>query len=156
MSEAYFIEIINKHQGIIHKICRLYRTGKEDQEDLFQEIVYQAFKSFPDFEGKSKITTWLYRIALNTAMSSFRKKAPQIVYTEALPDYAAESIEKDVQREQLFNALTRLSDSEKAIIALYLENLSYAQIAEITGVNENNIGVKLNRIKAKIQKLLNH
>jgi len=74
MDEHPFLVLIQEHQGIIHKICRLYRDSKEDREDLFQEITYQLWKSFPSFKGEAKVSTWMYRIALNTAIASFRKK----------------------------------------------------------------------------------
>jgi RNA polymerase sigma factor (sigma-70 family) len=150
MDEAQFLALIKEHQKIIHKICRLYR------EDLFQEITFQLWKSFPDFKGDAKISTWIYRIALNTAIATFRKKKPNIEYTSVLPDLPEEqqSEELSLRQERLFTVLKQLDDSEKAIIALYLEDLNYQQIAEVIGINENYVGVKLNRIKNKIQKLL--
>ncbi|WP_449437805.1 RNA polymerase sigma factor [Pedobacter steynii] len=74
MREQSFVKLIHEHQGIIHKICRLYRDSKEDREDLFQEIAYQLWKSFDSYKGEAKISTWMYRIALNTAIASFRKR----------------------------------------------------------------------------------
>lgn len=157
MSEKHFLEQVNRHQAIIHKICRLYRDSFEDREDLFQEIMFQLWQSFPSFEGKSKITSWMYRIALNTALASFRKHNPDIAYTDNLPEYpeAASNEEQELQKEKLLAALKKLDDTEKAIIALYFEDMSYGEIAAITGISENYVGVKLNRIKTKIQKLLN-
>lgn len=154
--ETAFLALINEHNGIIYKISRLYRDSTEDREDLFQEIVFQLWKSYPSFKGNASTGTWLYRIALNTAISSFRKKKPDIRYTDALPDFAeAQPNEEVAQRqERFFAAMKRCDDSEKTIIALYLEGLSYQQIAEITGISESNVGVKLNRIKSKIQKLI--
>ncbi len=154
MEEAQFIHLINEHQGIIYKICRLYRDSREDREDLFQEIVFQLWKSLPGFRGKAAFSTWLYRIALSTAISAFRKKRPDIRYTTALPDEPEEPDEQHEQRERLFDALRQLNDADKALITLYLENLSYQEIAEISGISENNVGVKLSRIKQKIQQLL--
>ena len=157
MSEKHFLEQVNRHQAIIHKICRLYRDSFEDREDLFQEIMFQLWQSFPSFEGKSKITSWMYRIALNTALASFRKHKPDIAFTDNLPEYAeaASNDEQELQKEKLLAALKKLDDTEKAIIALYFEDMSYGEIAAITGISENYVGVKLNRIKTKIQKLLN-
>jgi len=154
--EAAFLSLIKEHSGIIYKISRLYRDSAEDREDLFQEIVFQLWKSYPSFKGNASTGSWLYRIALNTAISSFRKKKPDIRYTDILPDVPASlPSEEDAQRqERFFAAMKRCDDSEKTIIALYLEGLSYQQIAEITGISENNVGVKLNRIKIKIQKLI--
>lgn len=153
MEETQFIQLIDQHQGIIHKICRLYRDVKEDREDLFQEIVFQLWKSLPSFSGKASFSTWMYRVALSTAIVTFRKKKPQIILTPELPD-EPEAPQESEQTDQLFAALKKLNDEEKALITLYLEELSYREIAEITGITENNVGVKLNRIKSKIQQLL--
>lgn len=156
MNETAFLTLMAEHQGIIHKICRLYRDRREDREDLFQEITFQLWKSFPSFKGNSLISTWLYRIALNTAIASYRKEKPTIDYVETLPELAEESQNEELilRQERLLTAMKQLSESEKAIIALYLDDLSYLQIAEILGISENNVGVKINRIKTKIQQLL--
>lgn len=154
--EAAFLSLINEHSGIIYKISRLYRDSTEDREDLFQEIVFQLWKSYPSFKGNASTGTWLYRIALNTAISHFRKKKPDIRYTDTLPDVAEglPSEEIALRQERFFAAMKQCDDSEKTIIALYLEGLSYQKIAGIIGTSENNVGVKLNRIKSKIQKLI--
>jgi RNA polymerase sigma factor (sigma-70 family) len=154
MDETHFLQLINTHQAIIHKICRLYRDTPQDREDLFQEIIFQLWRSVPSFQGKSKFSSWMYRIALNTAILSFRKKRPDIRYTDRLPDNPEEPREPDEQQEQLLHALKQLNNGDKALITLYLEDLSYKEISEITGITENNVGVKLNRIKNKIQQLL--
>jgi len=156
MNETAFLTLMAEHQGIIHKICRLYRDSREDREDLFQEITFQLWKSFPSFKGNSLISTWLYRIALNTAIASYRKEKPTIDYVETLPEFAEEPQNEELilRQERLLAAMKQLSESEKAIIALYLDDLSYLQIAEILGISENNVGVKINRIKTKIQQLL--
>lgn len=157
MDEQPFLNLIRKHQGIIHKVCRLYRDSPEDREDLFQEITYQLWSAFPGYRGEAKPSSWIYRIALNTAISSFRKKRPLLSYEEVLPEIAEEvqNEEQELRQERLFAALKQLNDAEKAIITLYLEEHSYRQIAEIIGISESNVGVKLNRIKNKIQQLLN-
>lgn len=154
MDETQFLHLISTHQAIIHKICRLYRDSPQDREDLFQEIIFQLWRSVPSFQGKAKFSSWMYRIALNTAILPFRKKRPDIRYTDQLPDNPEEPLEPDEQQEQLLHALKQLNDADKALITLYLEDLSYKEIAEITGITENNVGVKLNRIKNKIQQLL--
>lgn len=154
MDETQFLQHISAHQAIIHKICRLYRDTPHDREDLFQEIIFQLWRSVPSFQGKAKFSSWMYRIALNTAILPFRKKRPDIRYMDQLPDNPEEHLEPDEQQEQLLHALKQLNDADKALITLYLEDLSYKEIAEITGITENNVGVKLNRIKNKIQQLL--
>jgi RNA polymerase sigma factor (sigma-70 family) len=157
MDEKQFLKLITEHQGIIHKICRLYRDTAADREDLFQEIVFQLWRGINAFRGDAKPSTWIYRVALNTAIASFRKRKPDIEYAPQLPDMLEEdeSEELALRRERLFAAIKQLSDGEKAIVALYLDDMDHRQIAEITGITENNVAVKLNRIKTKIQKLLN-
>ncbi|SKA18244.1 RNA polymerase sigma factor [Sediminibacterium ginsengisoli] len=154
--ETAFLQLINEHSGIIHKISRLYRDNTQDREDLFQEIIFQLWKSYPSFRGDSGTGTWLYRIALNTAIGSFRRKKVEIQYAESVPDVAdlLPGQEADPRQERLFAALMQCDAAEKAIISLYLEGLNYQQIAEISGITENYVGVKLNRIKTKIQKLI--
>lgn len=154
MDQPAFLDTIQQHQGILHKLCRLYRDTREDREDLFQEMIYQLWKSYSSFEGHARISTWIYRIALNTALATFRRKQPRITYTDQLPEMPGSSPGATEQQEQLFAALKQLSDAEKAIIALYLEDMSYQEIADIIGIDENYVGVKLNRIKSKIKNIL--
>lgn len=154
--EKEFVALIHDYQNIIYKICRLYRDNKEDQEDLFQEIVYQLWKSYPGFRGESKASSWMYRIALNTAIAVYRKSKISVDYYEEFPEHIHLSDEKNISQneERLFWALRRLNDSEKAVISLYLEDFNYAEIAAITGLSESNIGVRLNRIKHKLKQIL--
>ena len=154
MQEA-FLNTIKEHQRIIHKICLLYRNSKEDQEDLFQEVVFQLWKSFKKFRGEAKLSSWIYRIALNTAIATFRKKKAQVEFREVLPDRLAPDMEMSEHEQLLFWGIRQLSDSEKAIVSLYLEDFSYQEIAAISGLSESNVGVKLNRIKKKLKKILN-
>jgi RNA polymerase sigma factor (sigma-70 family) len=154
MDEGRFLALINQHQGIIYKICRLYRDLKEDREDLFQEIVFQLWKSVSTYDGRSQFSTWMYRVALSTAIAVYRKKKPGIQYTAELPDSAEEKEQENEQQELLLQAIKRLNDADKALILLYLEDLSYKEIAEITGITENNVGVRMKRIKDKIQQLI--
>jgi len=157
MSETEFLQLLSANQGIIGKVCSIYCNQREDYEDLFQEITYQAWKGFSSFRGDSKFSTWLYRISLNTAISSFRKKRPKIDLVSVLPDtlivYDKETNDK---KQHLLWAIKQLNEGERAIIALYLEEMSYQEIAEIIGITENNVGVKINRIKNKLHQILNH
>ncbi|MGB0525209.1 MAG: RNA polymerase sigma factor [Flammeovirgaceae bacterium] len=151
-----FVRLIHEHQRIVHKICLLYRNTKEDQEDLYQEIVFQLWKSYPSFQKKSKFSSWMYRIALNTALATFRKKKAQVIFTDAIPEMSNQCYPTTSNQEALlFWAIKKLKDTEKALVSLYLEDFSYQEMAEITGLSESNIGVKLNRIKKKLKKLLN-
>lgn len=154
--EAEILTAIHEHQKIIYKICNLYRDNREDQEDLFQEIVYQLWKSYPSFKGASKVSSWIYRVALNTALTIYRKPSVVIDYYRELPEGIHPSEEKNIPEhsERLFWALRTLNDSEKATMALYLEDFNHKEIAAITGLSVNNVGVRLNRIKNKLKELL--
>ena len=158
--EKNFTEIVTIHQGIIHKVCGIYCKDDEARKDLFQEIVMQLWRSFPSFRGDSKVTTWMYRVALNTAISSFRKQVrkPQEesltgnIYQIPMPTKYRQEQEEQIQF--MYKAIEHLSKIEKAIIMLYLEEHSYEEIAQITGITKTNVGVKINRIKSKLQKIL--
>ncbi|HEY3372856.1 MAG TPA: sigma-70 family RNA polymerase sigma factor [Prolixibacteraceae bacterium] len=155
--EKEFLKLVHDYQKIIYKVCKVYRDKVEDQEDLFQEIVYQLWKSYPTFKGESKISSWMYKVSLNTAMAMYRKGKPDIDYLEEFPEQIHPSTEMKVSEnaERLFGALRKLNDPEKALIALYLEDFSYQEIAAIVGISESNVGVKLNRIKSKLKTILN-
>lgn len=154
--EQEFLKSIHNYQNIIYKICKMYRDKRKDQEDLFQEIVYQLWKSYPSFRGESKISSWIYRIALNTAMAIYRKPALPVEYVEKMPEqiYADRGQQVSENEERLFNTLRKLNDSEKALISLFLDDFTYREIAAITGITESNAGVRLNRIKTKLKNIL--
>lgn len=147
--EREFLNIVEANQGIIFKVCKLYRNSKEDQEDLFQEIVLQLWRAFPKFRKESKVSTWMYRIALNTAIAMFRKHKIEIEFNEYTPKeiYSNQESEQSENEERLFDAIRTLNQTERAIIALFLEGFNYKEIGEITGITENYVGVKINRIK---------
>lgn len=154
--EKEFLQTVSEHQNIIHKVSRMYRNTKEDQEDLYQEIVFQLWKAFPHFRGESKVSTWMYRIALNTSIAAFRKKTLAIEYMSGIPEqlHPTESQVVSENEERMYWALQQLHDAEKAIIALYLEDYSYREIAHITGISETHVGVRINRIKNKLRTIL--
>ena len=156
--EKKFINLINQHQGLIHKICLMYENDSEVRNDLFQEIVLQLWKSFPSFRGEAKITTWMYRIALNTAISGFRKQT-RYVKTEDLrelhlniSDSGGDEFEENFQRLQ--TAIRQLSEIERAMIMMALEEVPYEEIAETIGITQNNVRLRMNRIREKLRKLM--
>ena len=155
--ETAFLEIVETHQNIIHKVCRMYRDSKEDQEDLFQEIVLQLWKGFPHFRQEAKVSSWMYRIALNTAITVFRKNKVALDFEDDLSKTAQQSQEQtsSENEEKMFEAIRKLNEVEKALIALYLEDYAYREIAGIMGISENYVGVRLNRIKNKLKNLIN-
>lgn len=154
--EKEFLKTIHDYQKIISKVCRMYRDRREDREDLFQEIVYQLWISYPAFKGESKVSSWMYRVALNTAMATYRKQKVVIDYYDKFSEHLHPSTEVPISEneERLFLALRTLNDSDKAVISLFLEDFNYREIAEITGISESNVGVRLNRIKNKLKKIL--
>lgn len=154
--EKEFVNLIHENQRIIYKICKTYRDSREDQEDLFQEIVYQLWKSFPSFKGESKISSWMYRIALNTALAIYRKQKLRVDYMDKMPEQIHSDVPQQVSEneERMFRALRTLNDTEKALISLFLEDFSYHEIAMIMGITETNTGVRLNRIKNKLKQIL--
>ena len=155
--ETAFLKIMEENQGIIYKVCKMYRDTKEDQEDLFQEIVLQLWKAYPKFRNESKVSTWMYRIALNTAIVTFRKNKIELEFRESIPsnDYHSNYSEPQSENEErLFEAIRTLDKAERALIALYLEDYPHREIAEITGITENYVGVKISRIKEKLKNIL--
>jgi RNA polymerase sigma-70 factor (ECF subfamily) len=156
--EKKFISLINEHQGLIHKVCIMYENDADIRNDLFQEIVLQLWKSFHSFRGESKISTWMYRIALNTAISGFRKNS-RLVKTEDIremhfniSDSAGDEHEEHVQKLQW--AIRQLSEIERAMIMMALEEIPYEDIAETIGITQNNVRVRMNRIREKLKKLM--
>ncbi|MDD4226923.1 MAG: sigma-70 family RNA polymerase sigma factor [Mariniphaga sp.] len=158
--ERDFLHIIRVNQGIIHKVCNMYCDREEDRNDLFQEIIAQLWKSYPSFRNESKVSTWMYRVGLNTAITSFRKNkrrpdqnslsVENFQMADENPEYETEENIK-----QLHRAVAQLTGVEKSIVLLFLENKKYEEIAEITGITQNYVRVKMNRIKKKLKILMN-
>ena len=161
--EDQFLYDINQNIGIVYKICNVYITAdKNERDDLFQEIMYQLWKSYPHFKGKSKFSTWMYRVALNTAIMQL-KHTKRIVDNEKLnlshiriPE-SNDQTDEDDQIQQLYRMIGTLSKIDKAIILLALEEHGYEEIATMTGLTKSNISVRLVRIKRILkEKLQNH
>ena len=157
--EREFSDLIKDNQGLIIKISRMYTHSQEDEKDLFQEIVLQLWRSYGSFKGNSKITTWMYRIALNTAITLFRKKSRSIK-THELQDfhYKKETEEDDSEQAQqistLYSIIKMLPDTERAIVMMYLDDLPYKEIAANLGITEGNARVKMNRLKKTLKELM--
>lgn len=155
VSEKEFLHQLNEHQKIIHKVCNLYMQFPEDKEDLFQEVTLQAWKAYHKFRGEAKFSTWLYRVALNTAITFFRKEKRQsfIDSVSEIPDKQVYSDKEQIEEQTraMYLAIGELSRIDKAIVMLYLEDYSYAEISDIIGITANNIAVKMNRIKGKLR-----
>jgi RNA polymerase sigma factor (sigma-70 family) len=155
--EEPFLALLNAHQGVIHRISSAYATGAVDRQDLFQEIVYQLWRSYPNYRSESSPITWLYRVSLNTALTAARGRArrPRLVPLESAPEPAAPLAPvPDPAAAELSRAVARLEAIERALVMCYLEDLSYARIGEILGISESNVGARLTRIKNKLRKLV--
>jgi RNA polymerase sigma factor (sigma-70 family) len=152
-NEQEFIQLLNKHQNIIHKVCSIYMDTPADKEDLFQEVTLQAWKAYPSFRGDAKFSTWLYRVALNTAITFFRKEKKQVptFSTEIFPDTTDYHNPIEEQVKAMYKAIGELSKIDKALVMLYLEDYNYNLIGEMLGISANNVAVKLNRIKVKLK-----
>lgn len=151
--------MITEHQDLIRKVAAMYYKNQADQEDAFQEILVNLWKAYPTFRGESKITTWMYRVALNTVISGFRKASNRVHRSRSDVSISDELIKPERDQvssediDVLYQSIERLTDIEKAVIMLYMEEKTYDDIAEIMGMTRTNVGVKINRIKKKLQKL---
>ncbi|GAB3915869.1 RNA polymerase sigma factor [Larkinella terrae] len=153
-----FVQLIARHQKLIHSLCSLYYPLPEDRKDLFQEIVLQLWKSYPAFNYQSKVTTWLYRVALNTVFARIRKEkarpktGPLSEKTDQLPALDSERTENSATQE-LYRAISQLSDEDKAIILLHLDEHSNDEIAAMMNMSRTNISTRMSRIKNRLSKL---
>ena len=156
--ERQFEKHIRENELLIYKVCRMYAYSDADRQDLFQEIVIQLWKAYGNFKGHSRFSTWLYRVAINTAITGLRKKKDFIDSYEPanLPinrgdDTSAQAEEERMQ--QLYTAIATLNQVEKAIVMLYMEDRSYEEMEEILGMSQGNLRVKMSRIKDKLRQL---
>jgi RNA polymerase sigma-70 factor, ECF subfamily len=158
--EHQFVKNLEEHQNIVHKVCRVYTTNSDAHKDLFQEITIQLWRAYPKFRGDSKFSTWMYRVALNTAITMYRKSKREIK-TNDFSDFHYKLKEEeydpetDEQMQLLYKAIHQLTDINKALILLYLEDKPYKEIAQTIGITEVNARVKVNRIKDQLKKILN-
>lgn len=159
MDKNTFLNIITSNQGIIHKVCGIYCDTAVDKEDLFQEIVAQLWRSFHSFRAESKVSTWMYRVSLNTAITHFKKdkRRPDREGIDQNSLQIADLGYDDTYEENLKllnKAISKLTGIEKSIVLLYLEDKNYEEIADIVGITQNYVRVKMNRVKAKLKKLM--
>jgi RNA polymerase sigma-70 factor (ECF subfamily) len=158
--EHKFISEFQQHQNIIHKVCRIYTNNQDSHNDLFQEITIQLWRAYPKFRGDSKLSTWMYRIGLNTAITLYRK-SKRTVKTQDFENvlHRIESTDYDDTEEKqlklMYEAIQQLSDIDKGLIFLYLEERNYKEISETLGISEVNARVKMNRIKTRLKNILN-
>jgi RNA polymerase sigma-70 factor (ECF subfamily) len=149
-----FIQEINQNLGIAHKVCNVYFSASEEREDVLQEMMYQLWRSYPSFQQQSKFSTWMYRVCLNTALTYLRKNkrnrneaiAPK---HHQIPDQGGSGPDENIKT--LYEAISLLSPINKAIILLYLEDMSYEEIADVTSLSKSNVSVRLVRIKKELE-----
>lgn len=156
--EQEFLNLINQHKGIIHKVAAMYMDDAEDRDDLFQEIVLQLWKSYDRFQGKSQFSTWMYRVSLNTALTFFKKEKKKLTQSSTFHNIdradETENVNKESQLSHFYTAVHSLNKVEKALIFLFLEGQAHKEIALNLGISEVNARVKLNRTKEKIQQII--
>ncbi|WP_299213027.1 sigma-70 family RNA polymerase sigma factor [uncultured Dokdonia sp.] len=158
--QEQFVTLLEENQNIVHKVCRLYTNNRDQHNDLFQEVTIQLWRAFPKFRGDAKFSTWMYRVALNTAITLYRK-SKRTVQTQDFDNvmFRISSEEYDDTIEQqlkvMYTAIKDLNDIEKALVFLYLEDKNYKEISETMGITEVNARVKMNRVKGKLKKILN-
>ncbi|MES2571889.1 MAG: RNA polymerase sigma factor [Verrucomicrobiota bacterium] len=162
-SDRRFLELIGENRPKILKICRVYAWNHADQDDLYQEILFQIWRGLPTLKENTYASTWIYRIALNASISFVRKRTSRgaaqtttynhVQLEEILETQPITASESD-QLTHLYEAMALLNDLEKALITLFLEDLSYEQIATVMGISESNVGVMLHRVKKKLFTLM--
>lgn len=154
MSEKEFLHQLKEHQNIIYKLVHVYAYSEEDKKDLYQEIVLQAWKTFPSFRGESKFSTWLYRLCLNTIFT-LQRKVNKIAYTDTsvYEEHFSTSINVD-EKERLYKAMRTLPETERAIISLHLDGYDNGEIGEVLGITANLVAVKLHRAKQQLTTIL--
>lgn len=158
--EHKFVTELENNQNIVHKVCTLYTNDRAAHKDLFQEITIQLWKAYPKFRGDAKFSTWMYRVALNTAITLYRKSKRRIKtqdYDSVIFKIKAEEYD-ETQEQQLklmYKAVKQLGDIDKALVFLYLEDKDYSEISDTLGITEVNARVKMNRVKNKLRTILN-
>ena len=152
--EKEFVQMIQQHSQIIYKVSSFYVDQTQTLDDLYQETVLNLWKAYPNFRQECVVSTWVYRIALNTCVSFFRRKKNKPVHIDIQMDIADEQRDKELIQE-LYVIINRLGKFERALILLYLDDKSYQEMSEITGLSITNVATKLNRIKKKLKEMSN-
>jgi RNA polymerase sigma-70 factor (ECF subfamily) len=161
--EHKFLELVNENRNRILRVCRVYSWNSADQDDLYQEILFQIWRGLPGLKEKQFANTWLYRVAINTALSFVRKRAStsaRVIHfehadlTRTIESRQATEQTADDRIANLYTAIYKLDPLEKALVTLFLEDFTYEQIAEATGITANNVGVMLHRAKKKLSCLM--
>lgn len=156
--EQEFLNRIENHKGILYKVSKMYMDTYDDQQDLFQEIICQLWRSYDSFRNESQFSTWMYRVAVNTAIVFLKKEKRKVdkyeIASENIKDDEGDSHIKESQIEHFYKAVQKLEKIDKAIIFYQLEGFSHKEIGENLGISEGNARVKLNRAKEKLKEII--
>lgn len=153
-----FLRLVDSYKQVIYKVCFMYATEDETISDLYQEVVLNLWTAFPRFRSESKPSTWVYRISVNTCISRLHHNIRQpktVSITTSMADLFPEESERE-QLKELYQLISQLDELERALILLWLDNKSYEEIAEILGISVSNVGVRINRVKARLREMSNH
>ena len=155
--DSFFKEFVEENKGIIYKICRVYANDRDELQDFVQEVTIQLWRSSQNFENRSKLSTWVYRVTLNVCLTLSRKNKRRVDTVGLLSTDYIDDIDTTEQEQisALYAAMRKLNDSDRAIILLYLEDKSYQEIADILGITVSNVGVKITRVKSKLNDIIN-
>jgi RNA polymerase sigma-70 factor, ECF subfamily len=154
--ERLFVHLFEQSRAGIRRLCYSYLNSPCEVDDLFQEVMTNVWNSLPNFRGEASLNTWVYRIAVNTALIYRRRRRPSEELAE-IPDHrvsAQRDLERQEQLEALHRAIAQLGDQDRLIVSLVLEGLSYREIADVTGITVNYVGVKISRIKHTLEQLM--
>jgi RNA polymerase sigma factor (sigma-70 family) len=154
--QASFRTLLEEHRRILYKVSRAYGRTAADRDDLIQETVVQLWRSFPRYDARFRFSTWMYRIALNVAISFQRRETTRHQHVTAVDDEVLQAVgegaeEPDEALALLYRAIERLDDLNKALVLLYLDGHSHAEIAEVLGISTTNVGTRLGRVKDKLR-----
>jgi RNA polymerase sigma-70 factor (ECF subfamily) len=154
--EKEFLDMVNQYDRVIYKVSSFYIDEKVELEDMYQEIVLNIWKSYPSFRGKSIHSTWIYRIALNTCVSYYRKKKRRPSFVDMTHVIEKDSFENSDMIKKLYALINGLGKMERALVLLYLEDRPQKEIAEIMGMTVTNVATKLSRIREKLKRMSNY
>lgn len=155
--EKHFLEMIQQHEQTIYTICYMFSQDKDEVDDLYQDILLQLWQGYDTFEGRSDIRTWIYRVSLNYCINFQRKQKREREQKELLPRWNPdESLERKLQVKQLYQRINALGLVDRSVILLWLEGLSYEEIAAIIGISVKNVSFKLVRIREQLKSMSNH
>jgi RNA polymerase sigma-70 factor (ECF subfamily) len=163
--EAKFLALVRENDGRLRHICRVYARDADARKDLYQEMMFQLWRALPSFAGASSIDTWVYRVALNTALTHARRRSARAEtsleddHVEAADlaaslDATDDTLDLTEQSERLYAAIDRLGDVDRMLVTMYLDDRSYREMAEVIGISESHVGVKLHRIKKSLARSL--